>query len=189
MDTKKLQDQGLTEAQIAFVMAEYGRDVAAEQTKVKQAEDALATITAERDTAQGQLAEVETKLKSFEGKDFDALRVANAQLLKDMEQLKADNDKELTKVKLHADTREFLGGHKFVNAMTAAHFEREINAALEDPSNAGKSREQLFAAMTKGEGDDPMPGIFVDESAPAVVIPPVGDAPSTAATTTHPTVI
>ena len=59
MKTEELKAQGLTDEQVSFVMSENGKDIKREQDKAS----AFKT----------QLDEANAALKSFEGKDFDAL--------------------------------------------------------------------------------------------------------------------
>lgn len=59
MKTEDLKTQGLTDEQIAFVMAENGKDVKREKDKA--------------DGYKSQLDTAQEKLKNFEGKNFDTL--------------------------------------------------------------------------------------------------------------------
>lgn len=67
MKTEELKAQGLTEEQIAFVMAENGKDIGKVQKK-------LDDMTAERDKEKGRADTAEDTLKKFEGVDVEAIK-------------------------------------------------------------------------------------------------------------------
>lgn len=67
MKTEELKEKGLTDEQIAFVMAENGKDIKKLQKEVE-------TITSECDELKERAESAEETLKGFEGKDFDAMQ-------------------------------------------------------------------------------------------------------------------
>lgn len=74
MKTEELKAKGLTEEQVAFVMAENGKDVNAAKSKLE----------AERDNYKEQLTTAKNALKEFEGVDVKELNGKIAQLTADL---------------------------------------------------------------------------------------------------------
>jgi hypothetical protein len=74
MKTEDLKAKGLTEEQVAFVMAENGKDVNAVKSKLE----------AERDNYKEQLTTAKNALKEFEGVDVKELNGKIAQLTADL---------------------------------------------------------------------------------------------------------
>lgn len=67
MKTEELKSKGLTDEQIAYVMAENGKDIAREQSTA-------ATVRAELDTANATIKNLQDTSKKFEGVDVDGLK-------------------------------------------------------------------------------------------------------------------
>jgi len=159
MKTEDLTAKGLTEEQVTFVMAEHGKDIKREQDKTKAAEDA-------RGALQGQLTTATDALKAFEGIDPANIKVEleKAQTaLKDVEEKHAA---ELAKRDSRTETEKLLSGHAFINDITRDFYVGEIEKALDDKDNKGKSRQDIFDALTKGEDGTPKAGIFAEGTQP-----------------------
>ncbi|GHU38814.1 hypothetical protein FACS1894105_13110 [Clostridia bacterium] len=172
MKTAFLKELNLEAETIEKIMAENGKDIAS----AKKESD---TITAERDTLKAQLDDTTAKLKAFDGKDFDALDAQLKKLTGELDSTKSAHEKELLKLKRDADTKEFLSAHKFRNDFTREALEAKINAAIDDPANAGKSRADLLNSYVNGEDGKPKPGIFEETTPPNPnvpnIAPPAGD--------------
>lgn len=69
MKTEELKAQGLTDEQVNYVMAEYGKDMTASKTKIATLEDELKV-------QKGVVEEKNTKIKELEGVDIEALKKA-----------------------------------------------------------------------------------------------------------------
>lgn len=104
MKTEFLKELGLEQAAIDKVMAENGKDIAAEQAKTKKAEG-------ERDNYKSQLDTAKESLGKFDGVDVEALKKQITDLQSD---LKA-KDEEYTKKETERLFNESLSG-----AITAA---------------------------------------------------------------------
>ena len=160
---------GIAEDLAKQIMDENGKDITREQGK-------LSPIAAERDAFKAQLDDVEGKLKAFDGVDVDKLKGEITTLQTAM---KAEADKhqaELTRHALEAETAQFLASKTFVNNATREFYAGKLNGALGDPSNAGKSREDLLKAYTTGEDGKAIPNIFAEDKNPKLNVnfPPVG---------------
>ena len=81
MKTEDLQAKGLSQDQIDYVMAEYGKDI----NGIKQ----------ERDNYKTQLSTAQTTLKSFEGVNVSELQGKIATLTADMATKEAEYQKQL----------------------------------------------------------------------------------------------
>lgn len=81
MKTEDLQAKGLTQEQIDFVMAEYGKD--------------LNAVKAERDGYRSQLDTAQTSLKAMEGIDAAGLQTKVSDLTKQLQ----GKDAEIEKIK------------------------------------------------------------------------------------------
>lgn len=81
MKTEDLQVKGLSQEQINFVMAEYGKD--------------LNAVKAERDTFQSQLATAQATLKSMEGVNVSELQTKVQELTTQL----GSKDSEIEKIK------------------------------------------------------------------------------------------
>ena len=79
MKTEDLQAKGLTQEQIDFVMAEYGKD--------------LNAVKAERDGYRSQLDTAQTSLKAMEGIDAAGIQTKVSDLPKQLQRKDAENEK------------------------------------------------------------------------------------------------
>lgn len=69
MKTEDLKAKGLTDEQVSYVMAEYGKDMTASKTRIATLEDDLKV-------QKGVIEEKNNKLKEFEKVDIEALKKA-----------------------------------------------------------------------------------------------------------------
>mgnify|MGYP003323660791 CR=1 FL=1 len=83
MKTEDLKAQGLTDAQIAFVMAENGRDIANVKKDIE-------TLTADRDKWKEQAETAETTLKGFDGINVEQLKTDIESWKKKAEEVERD---------------------------------------------------------------------------------------------------
>ena len=95
MKTEDLQAKGLTQEQIDFVMAEYGKD--------------LNAVKAERDGYRSQLDTAQTSLKAMEGIDAAGLQTKVSDLTKQLQ----GKDAEIEKIKAdYACERSYSKGFR-----------------------------------------------------------------------------
>ena len=167
-----LEAMGLDKETIDKIMVENNSDIEREKGKA-------ALVTADRDAIKQQLEGVQGQLKAFEGVDVKELRgeitALQGKLTADANQYKAD----LARRDIESQTALFLAEMNFVNAATREYYAGKLNGALGDPVNVGKSRSELFDAMTKGEDGKPLPNIIAEDTNPRVHInqPPVQPIP------------
>lgn len=127
--------------------------------------------------AQASLATLQEQVKAFEGVDVAELQGKITQLNTDMEAANAQHAAELAKRDRLFETEKFMSGKKFINDETRDYYMQKLEAALDDGSNAGKSRDELLDVMTKGEDGSVKPNIFQPaDGTPQLVIPPTGAA-------------
>ena len=98
MKTEDLRANGLTDEMIAFVMAEYGKDINAEKQKTKDAED---------------------RLKGFEGVDVEALNKQVSDLQAELETEKNKSATALDEVNFNNLIEKTLTAKKARNLKTA----------------------------------------------------------------------
>ena len=148
MKTEDLQAKGLTQEQIDYVMAEYGRDI----NGVKQ----------ERDTYKNQLATAQATLKSFDGVNVSELQGKIQTLTTDLANKEAAYQKQL------AD-RDF---NDLLKATAEGFKPREIKAVMPfldvEKLKGGKNQEvdikAVLEAVKKDNGY-----LFQDVNIPRVV--------------------
>lgn len=148
MKTEDLQSKGLTQDQIDYVMAEYGKDLNA----VKQ----------DRDNYKTQLATAQASLKSFEGVDVQDLQGKITKLTNDLVAKDADYQKQIA----DRDFNDLL-------KTTAAGFNpRDLKAVMPfldvEKLKASKNQEaDIKAAMEAVKKDNAY--LFQDVKIPRVV--------------------
>lgn len=79
--------------------------------------------------------------------------------LAEREKALAQRELEITRRDSRGKTELLLAKHEFVNEITRNYFIDAVESALESPENKGKSREEIFTALTQTDGR-PDPGIF-----------------------------
>lgn len=99
MKTEDLKAQGLTDEQVNYVMAEYGKDMTASKTKIATLEDELKV-------QKGVIEEKNTKIKELEKVDVEALKTA------EYERGKAEGSAEIEKFKFNTALDNALKGAK-----------------------------------------------------------------------------
>ena len=153
MKTEDLQAKGLTQEQIDYVMAEYGKDI----NGIKQ----------ERDTYKTQLSTAQATLKSFEGVNISELQGKIQTLTTDL----ANKDAEYQKQLAERDFNDLL-------KTTAEGFKpRDLKAVMPfldvEKLKASKNQEtDIKTALEAVKKDNAY--LFQDVSIPRVVAPTPG---------------
>jgi predicted transcriptional regulator len=114
----------------------------------------------------------------------EANKTAEKTRKKEFEEAQKAHELEIVKLKRQAETKEFMGGHKFVNDLTRDALMAKLEEALDKPENAGKSRKELLDGLTAGEDGKPRADIFAPQENPNKLgdgLPPAGTAPEGAA--------
>ena len=165
MKTEDLQAQGLTEEQIAFVMAENGKDVKREKDKA--------------DSYKSQLDNAKEKLKGFEGVDVAQLQSEITKLNTDL----ANKDAEYTKALADRDFNDL------VSKYAAEYKAHDVKAVLPflDTEKLKSSKNQetdIKSAFENVKKDNAY--LFADSKIPRVISSTPGvdsrnDAPKTQA--------
>lgn len=108
MKTEELQAKGLTEEQIAFVMAENGKDI----KKLQKENEAL---TADRDSLKERAETAEGTLKKFEGIDLEAIQEEITKWKKKAETAEKDYAEKLAQRDFEDALKEEIGNYKFTS--------------------------------------------------------------------------
>jgi len=176
MNRKELETKGLDKEQIEYILAENGKDIQAEKDKNKLEKEksetellnAKKSLENEIETLKKQNEEFKEKINSASGideqskKDIENLQKEHENELK---KLRKEFEIESSKIKREADTKEFFKSleKKFATPETEKAFEERLNSALEDKSNEGKNRQEIFEALIKNEKGEERADIFMIE--------------------------
>jgi hypothetical protein len=134
MKTEELKAQGLTEEQIAFVMAENGKDIKREQDK------AAAFKT--------QLDEAKTSLKAFEGVDVSDLKTKVAALTADLDKKDAEYKQKIADMEFDALLDSQIRGSSARDAVSV-----RANLDIEALKASKNQTEDIKAAIEKVKGE------------------------------------
>lgn len=154
MKREFLKELNLTDEQIDAVMAQNGKDIEAEKGKFADYEDIKSQLKAAND-----------KIESFG--DVDAVKAEVEKYKADYKALQDESAKRIAHMELMGKIKTVTSAHKFVNDYTREALESSLESAVNDPSNKGKSLEELFSAMTDGKDN-----IFVSEGKPTAPVVP-----------------
>lgn len=136
MKTEELKAHGLTEEQIAFVMAENGKDIGKVQKK-------LDDMTSERDKEQSRANTAEETMKKFEGVDVEAIRKEVEDWKKKASDVEADYQKKIADRDFDDQVKEAIAAAKGINA-------KAITALLDVPTlKASKNQKEDIASAIK----------------------------------------
>lgn len=108
MKTEELQAKGLTEEQIAFVMAENGKDI-------KKLQKENETLTADRDSLKERAETAEETLKKFEGIDPEAIQEEITKWKQKAETAEKDYAEKLAQRDFEDALKEEIGNYKFTS--------------------------------------------------------------------------
>ncbi len=159
--TELLKDAGVT---IPDDKTEaFNKDFAANYKTIADYDNQKAAAKKAQDDIKAQLDGVQAKLKEFEGVDVEKLKGEITKLSGDLKTAQDNHAAEIAKRDRQAETKDFLGGYKFINQETKDHYAAKLDAALEDKANTGKNRKDILDALTAGEGGKPRANIFAEE--------------------------
>lgn len=122
MKSELLKEQGLTDEQIKFVMAENGKDI-------EKAKGDLSTLTAERDKYKAQAETAEESLKKFEEIDVDSVKAELADWKKKAEDQQKAYTEELYKRDFKDALTKELTNVKFSSEAAKRSIMSEIEGA------------------------------------------------------------
>ena len=158
MKTEQLKEMGLTEEQIAAVMAENGKDV----EKVKtQAE----TEKKRADGLQGQLDDANKEIKSYEGMDIEGIKKAAGEWKEKAEKADEANKAKIAELENDFAAKDAASGLKFSSESAKRAFIGDLRAK-KLPIQDGKFLG--FDDFLKDYKDTDA-SAFVDEKTPTVV--------------------
>lgn len=145
MKTEDLKAKGLTDEQVSYVMAEYGKDMTASKTRIATLEDDLKV-------QKGVIEEKNNKLKEFEKIDVEALKKA------EYEKGKAEGSAEIEKFKFNTALDSALKSAKVKDSKTISNlldmdkikFENDKIVGLDDQLKIiRESHDYLFESDKK----------------------------------------
>jgi len=148
MKREELQTLGLTEEQINSVMKMNGDDINREKNKF-----------ADYDAIKQQLEKANATIDGM--KDYDDVKASVAKYQQEAETARKDAEAKVKRLELQAKIKDFTSGKKFVNDLTRDAINAQLEAALDDDANKGKSLDDLLKAITDGKAD-----IFREDNQP-----------------------
>ena len=143
-----LKELGISDDQIDKIMAENGKDI--EATKAKYAD---------YDDTKAQLESAKATLDKF--KDYDQTKGEVAKWKAEYEKAIVEGEQKVKRLERQGLVKDYMGGKKFVNAVTKDALADKLLAELDKDDSKGKSLDDLFKALTEG-----MENIIVDDNAP-----------------------
>ena len=148
MKREELTAAGLTDEQIDRVMKLNGDDINREKAKYSDYDDVKKQLEKANATIEGW-------------KDYDAIKADVAKYQQEAENAKKEAAAKVQQLELQAKIKDFTGNKKFVNDLTRDAINAQLEKALNDDANKGKSLDDLLKALTDGKMD-----IFKDDNAP-----------------------
>ena len=148
MKREELTAAGLTDEQIEKVMKLNGDDINREKAKYSDYNDVKAQLEKANATIEGW-------------KDYDAIKADVAKYQQEAENAKKEAAAKVQQLELQAKIKDFTGNKKFVNELTRDAINAQLEKALNDDANKGKSLDDLLKALTDGKTD-----IFKNDNAP-----------------------
>lgn len=148
MKRDELQTLGLTDDQIDKVMKLNGDDINREKSKFADYDEIKQQLEKANETINGMA-------------DYDDVKAKVAQYQQDAETAKNEYDAKVKRLELQAKIKDFTSGKKFVNDLTRDAINAQLEAALDDDANKGKSLDDLLKTLTDGKAD-----IFREENTP-----------------------
>ena len=148
MKREELTAAGLTDEQVEKVMKLNGDDINREKAKFSDYDD-----------LKKQLEKANATIDSM--KDYEEVKAKVIQYQQEAENAKKEAAAKVQQLELQAKIKEFTGNKKFVNDLTRDAINAQLEKALNDDANKGKSLDDLLKALTDGKTD-----IFKDDNAP-----------------------
>lgn len=148
MKREELTAAGLTEEQINTVMKLNGDDINREKAKF-----------ADYDEIKAQLEKANATIDGM--KDYEAVKADVLKYQQEAEKAKAEAAAKVQQLELQAKIKDFTSGKKFVNELTRDAINSQLETALNNDANKGKSLDDLLKELTDGKTD-----IFKDENTP-----------------------
>lgn len=148
MTRKDLEEKGLNEEQISFIMAENGKDI--EKVKSK---------FADYEELKQSLEKANATLESV--KDYDEVKSSVENYKAEILKIQEDSKKQIEQMKIENNIKDFTNKKKFVNDFTRDSINSAIYSELQKAESKGKSIEDLFNSIIKDKEN-----ILVDEKKP-----------------------
>lgn len=143
---KEMEEQGFSSEQIAWAMAERGK----EKESDKAESEKLKTALAEKDNS---ITELNEKIKAFDG-ESDALNELQEKVA-NYEKEKADREAAEQQAKLDAELKArfdaIKGEQKFSHELIEKGRFEDFKKALQDEQFKGKGDSDIFGAIVKPE--------------------------------------
>ena len=148
MKREELTAAGLTDEQIDKVMKLNGDDINREKAKFSDYDDIKKQLEKANATIDGM-------------KDYEDVKAKVTQYQQEAENAKKEAVAKVQQLELQAKIKDFTGNKKFVNDLTRDAINAQLEKALNDDANKGKSLDDLLKALTDGKTD-----IFKNDNAP-----------------------
>ena len=145
MKREDLEAIGLNAEQIDKVMKFNGDDINREKSKF-----------ADYDEIKQQLEKANAAIDGM--KDYEDVKASVAKYQQEAADAKKEAEAKVKRLELQAKIKDFTSSKKFVNDITREAINAQLETALNDDANKGKSLDDILKALTDGKED-----IFRDE--------------------------
>lgn len=170
MERKFLEDLGLEKEAVDKILDANSADIGKAKKPGEEAAARITALEAQLSDANGTIDAMKAAAPNIEAVQNEAKEwKAKAE---QAEAAAAAKDAELAKLTSRSETERMLSGQKFINDITRTHYVNAIETALDAPENKGKSREDIFKALTHDAEGKPNPGIFLEENPNRLQGPP-----------------
>ena len=143
-----LKNLGLEDENIDKIMAELGKEVNADKSKLSDLEEKLNSAKESIETYKTKITELES-VKDDSSKIQQELDNLKQQIADKEAEEKAKKDDEILTNNIIAS----FGDKQFINDYTKNAIISDIKKALKDENNAGKSSKDIFEEITNGKDE------------------------------------
>lgn len=148
MKREELGKLGLTDEQVDAIMKMNGEDINREKAKLADYESVKQQLDKANEAINGMA-------------DYEEVKASVAKYQAEAETARKEAEAKVQQLQLQAKIKDFTSGKKFVNDLTRDAINAQLESALNDESNKGKSLDELLNGITEGKTD-----IFREENAP-----------------------
>lgn len=160
MKTEFLKSLNLSQEVIDKIMAENGKDIAAEQKKAEKAIQERDSYKLKAESLETQVNDANTEIQKFKDMDIDGIKKAADDWKETAEKAKADADKQISQMKFDYALSAALNGAKAKNAKAVKALLDMDGLKFNDGKIVGLD-EQLAQIKTDNdylfESDEPAP--------------------------------
>lgn len=119
MKTEELKEQGLTEEQIQFVMAENGKDI-------KKYKDLSETQKTQLEEVNNKLNDANKQIEDFKEMDIDSIKKTADEYKQKFEQAQKDSEAKINEIKYDTDLSDYIKSLEMTDEVHAENLKKQI---------------------------------------------------------------